>query len=163
MIKISDVITEYLLKNNIDIVFGIIGSANSHIYDSINKHPKIKLIPVHHEQAAVMAMGAYYRSTGKIAVALVTAGGGSSNAFTGILSNWADSVPGLIISGQEQSYYIEEFKNMRMYGIQGYNSVKTYSDCTKMSMRVTKNNIYELFNLKLNLTKLNSGRHTKLN
>lgn len=146
MIKVSDIITEYLLKNNIDIVFGIIGSANSYIYDSIHKHPKIKLIAVHHEQAAVMAMGAYYRSTGKIAAALVTAGGGSSNAFTGILSNWADSIPGLIISGQEQSYYIEEFKDMRMYGVQGHNSVKTYSDCTKMSVRVTKDNVYELFN-----------------
>ena len=145
MVKISDIITEYLLKNNIDIVFGIIGSANSHIYDSIHKHPKIKLIAVHHEQAAAMAMGAYYRSTGKMAAALVTAGGGSSNVFTGILSNWADSIPGLIISGQEQSYYVEEFKDMRMYGVQGYNSAKTYSDYTKMSMRVTKDNVYELF------------------
>lgn len=145
MVKVSDVIVEFLLKNNIKVVFGIIGSANSHIYDSINKHPKIKLVPVHHEQAAVMAMGAYYRSTGKLAVALVTAGAGSSNAFTGILSNWADSIPGIIISGQEQSYYINEYSDMRMYGIQGYDSVTTFSRHTKLSSRITKDNIYDVF------------------
>jgi acetolactate synthase-1/2/3 large subunit len=146
MVKVSDVIVDFLLKNNIEVVFGIIGSANSHIYDSINKHPNIKLVPVHHEQVAVMAMGAYYRSSGKMAVALVTAGGGSSNSFTGILSNWADSIPGIIISGQEQSYYIDQYSDMRMYGIQGYDSVDTFSKHTKMSVRITKENVYQTFN-----------------
>jgi acetolactate synthase-1/2/3 large subunit len=155
MVKVSDVIVDFLLKNNIEVVFGIIGSANSHIYDSINKHPNIKLVPVHHEQVAVMAMGAYYRSSGKMAVALVTAGGGSSNSFTGILSNWADSIPGIIISGQEQSYYIDQYSDMRMYGIQGYDSVDTFSKHTKMSVRITKENLYETFNDAFQTTQIN--------
>jgi acetolactate synthase I/II/III large subunit len=155
MVKVSDVIVDFLLKNNIEVVFGIIGSANSHIYDSINKHPNIKLVPVHHEQVAVMAMGAYYRSSGKMAVALVTAGGGSSNSFTGILSNWADSIPGIIISGQEQSYYIDQYSDMRMYGIQGYDSVDTFSKHTKMSVRITKENVYQTFNDAFQTTQIN--------
>jgi acetolactate synthase I/II/III large subunit len=155
MVKVSDVIVDFLLKNNIEVVFGIIGSANSHIYDSINKHPNIKLVPVHHEQVAVMAMGAYYRSSGKMAVALVTAGGGSSNSFTGILSNWADSIPGIIISGQEQSYYIDQYSDMRMYGIQGYDSVDTFSKHTKMSVRITKENVYQVFNDAFQTTQIN--------
>jgi acetolactate synthase-1/2/3 large subunit len=155
MVKVSDVIVDFLLKNNIEVVFGIIGSANSHIYDSINKHPNIKLVPVHHEQVAVMAMGAYYRSSGKMAVALVTAGGGSSNSFTGILSNWADSIPGVIISGQEQSYYIDQYSDMRMYGIQGYDSVDTFSKHTKMSVRITKENVYQTFNDAFQTTQIN--------
>jgi acetolactate synthase I/II/III large subunit len=155
MVKVSDVIVDYLIKNNIEVVFGIIGSANSHIYDSLTKHPQIKLIPVHHEQVAVMAMGAYYRSSGKMAVALVTAGGGSSNSFTGILSNWADSIPGIIISGQEQSYYINEYSDMRMYGIQGYNSVDTFSKHTKMSARITKENLHQKFRDAFEITQIN--------
>jgi len=142
MVKVSDVIADFLVKQGIEVVFGIIGSANSYIYDSINKRSDIKLIPTHHEQAAVMAMGAYYRATGKLSVALVTAGGGSSNAFTGILSNWADSIPGVIIAGQEQTYYIKEYSDMRMYGIQGYNSVKTYADHVKLSEVITKENVH---------------------
>jgi acetolactate synthase-1/2/3 large subunit len=82
MVKISDVIVDFLLKNNIEVVFGVIGSANSHIFDSINNCGKIKIIANHHEQACVMSMGAYYRTTGKLSAAIVTAGGGSSNAFT---------------------------------------------------------------------------------
>jgi len=153
MVKVSDIIKDYLLANNIEVVFGIIGSANSYIYDSLSKCEQIKLIPTHHEQAAVMAMGAYYRATGKLSVALVTAGGGSSNAFTGILSNWADSIPGIIIAGQEQTYYIEEYSDMRMYGVQGYDSVETYKNCTKLSARITKDNVVETLSLANAITK----------
>lgn len=144
--KVSDAIVDVLLRHNIKVVFGIIGSANSHIFNSLIKHPEIKVVPVHHEQVAVMAAGAYFRATGKMeAVALVTAGGGSSNAFTGILSNWADSIPSVIISGQEQSYYINEYDGMRMYGIQGYDSVTTYKTHTKLSERVTSTNVCSMF------------------
>jgi acetolactate synthase-1/2/3 large subunit len=143
MVRLSEIVVDHLEANKIEVVFGIIGSANSFIFDSIQKRGTIKLVSVHHEQAAVMAMGSYYRSTGKMAAALVTAGGGSSNAFTGILSNWADSIPGLIISGQEQSYYVKDYDGMRMYGVQGYDSVKTFSDCTKMSVRLTAENAHQ--------------------
>ena len=155
MVRLSEVIVDYLEANKIEIVFGIIGSANSFIFDSIQKRGTIKLVSVHHEQAAVMAMGAYYRATGKMAAALVTAGGGSSNAFTGILSNWADSIPGVILSGQEQSYYVEDYKEMRMYGVQGYNSVKTFADCTKMSARLTVENVHETLKAAFKVTQIN--------
>ena len=88
-------------------------------------------------------MGSYYRATGRLAASIVTAGGGSSNAFTGILSNWADSIPGIIIAGQEQTYYIDEYSDMRMYGVQGYDSVETYKKHTKLSVRIDENNIFE--------------------
>ena len=152
MVKVSDVIVQYLKANNIEVVFGIIGSANSHIFNSILEEGSIKLVSVHHEQAAVMAMGAYYRSTGKMAVALVTAGGGASNASTGILSNWADSIPGIIISGQEQSYYLDEYRDMRMFGVQGYDAVTAYDNCTKMSHVVAETNLHILMPFAFALT-----------
>lgn len=152
MVKVSDVIAEFLVKNNIEVVFGIIGSANSHIFNSIHENTNIRLVTVHHEQAAVMAMGAYYRTTGKLAAALVTAGGGSSNSFTGILSNWADSIPGIIFSGQEQSYYVDAYQDMRMYGIQGYDSVTTFSKCTKLSVRITTDNLYDCLKDSIQIT-----------
>ena len=36
-IKVSDLIARFLKEKKIKHVFGIIGSANSHIFDSINK------------------------------------------------------------------------------------------------------------------------------
>ena len=133
MVKVSDLIAEYLKELEIETVFGIIGSANSHIFDSINNLGYTKIINTHHEQAAVMAAGAYYRSSGKISAAIVTAGAGSSNAITGVISNWADSTPGVIISGNESSYHIEEHAHLRMYGTQGFNSSKMVKDVTKFS------------------------------
>ena len=131
--KVSDLIAEFLEEVEITIVFGIIGSANSHIFDSISKRGYTKIICVHHEQAAVMAMGAYYRASGKLSAAIVTAGAGSSNAITGVISNWADSIPGIIFSGQEQLKFVENYEGLRMYGIQGFNSSKMVKDVTKHS------------------------------
>lgn len=136
LIKVSDVIAEYLEIAGIRVVFGIIGSANSHIFDSITKRGYTEIVCVHHEQAAVMAMGAYYRASGKLSAAIVTAGAGSSNAITGVLSNWADSIPGIIFSGQEQLTFMNKYEGLRMYGIQGYNSPKMVEDITKFSITI---------------------------
>lgn len=133
MVKVSDLVAEFLKEKQIEVVFGIIGSANSHIFDSINKLGYTKIINTHHEQAAVMAMGAYYRASGKLSASIVTAGGGASNAITGIISNWADSIPGIVISGNESSHYIKEQEHLRMYGTQGFNISKMVQDVTKYS------------------------------
>ena len=42
--KISDVIADFLKEQKIDTAFGIIGSANSYIFDSINKLGYTKII-----------------------------------------------------------------------------------------------------------------------
>jgi acetolactate synthase-1/2/3 large subunit len=133
MVKVSDIIAEFLKEKNIDTVFGIIGSANSHIFDSIENLGYTKIICTHHEQAAVMAMGAYYRASGKLSAAIVTAGAGASNAVTGVVSNWADSIPGFIISGQESSGYLKSHSGLRMFGTQGFHAYKMVQDVTKYS------------------------------
>jgi len=134
MVKVSDIIADYLKEKGIEVVFGIIGSANSHIFDSINKLGYTKIINTHHEQAAVLAMGAYFRASGKLSAAIVTAGGGVTNAVTGVVSNWADSIPGIIISGQENYNYVSTQETLRMYGTQGLNITKMVSEVTKKAV-----------------------------
>jgi len=140
MIKVSDVVAEFLKHKQIDTVFGIIGSANSHIFDSIQNLGYTKIICTHHEQAAIMAMAAYYRASGKLSAAIVTAGAGASNAITGVVSNWADSIPGFIISGQEPSTYLDIHKNLRMYGTQGFSAYEMVKNVTKYSNVLTNPN-----------------------
>jgi acetolactate synthase-1/2/3 large subunit len=140
--KVSDIISNFLINRNINTVFGIIGSANSHIYDSFNNY-NIKIINVHNEQSAVIAAGAYFKTTGKIAIALVTAGGGATNAVTGIVSLWADSTPTIIFSGQEQSYYVNDHNNRRMYGTQGFDIAHMVSKTTKYSKTILNSSIIQ--------------------
>ena len=145
-VKVSDEIAKFLKDKDIKHVFGIIGSANSHIFDSINQLGYTEIVCVHHEQAATMAIQAYYRVTGKISAAIVTAGGGSANAITGVISAWADSIPGVIISGQENLRFIQSMENMRMWGIQGFDIALMVDKITKYSTIVKDPNqaIYEL-------------------
>ncbi len=139
-VKVSDLIAEFLKEKKIKHVFGIIGSANSHIFDSINKLKYTEIINVHHEQAATMAMQAYYRVNGKPCACILTAGAGSSNGITGVISAWADSIPGLIISGQEKLTAIKAYKGMRMWGVQGFDSTLMVNKVTKFSKRIENAN-----------------------
>ena len=139
--KVSDVIVSFLLEKGITTVFGIIGSANSHIYNSCAE-AGIRILNTHNEQAALLAAGAYYRTSGKIALALVTAGGGATNAITGVVSLWADSTPVLIISGQEKCEYVKDHSHRRMYGTQGFDVVHMVSKTTKYAKLVEEMNIH---------------------
>ena len=156
-IKNSDILADFLKHNQIKYVFGIIGSANSYIFDSINKLGYTTIVYVHHEQSAVMSMGAYFRASGKLSAAIVTAGAGSSNAITGVVSNWADSIPGLIISGQEQNKYMTMHKHLRMYGIQGYDSPEMVKKVTKYAKTININDDIQT-ELELSLKTSISGR-----
>jgi acetolactate synthase-1/2/3 large subunit len=145
-IKVSDLIATFLAQKGMKHVFGIVGAGNAHIFDSVFNHPDIELVCVHHEQAATMAMQTYYRTSGVITATLFTTGAGSSNAITGVLSAWADSIPGLVISGNENSKYIRPDNHTRMYGVQGYDSTFMVSKITKYTARVMdpKLVLYEL-------------------
>jgi len=144
--RVSDIISRFFESKGVTHGFGIIGSANAYIFDSFFQNPKINLVCHHHEQAATMAVQTYWKITGKPAFALVTAGAGSSNAITGVLSAWADSIPCIIMSGQENTHYITPGHNRRMYGIQGYDSTFAVSKITKYTARITdpKQTLYEL-------------------
>ncbi len=139
-IKVSDLIAKFLKDKKIKHVFGIIGSANSHIFDSINKLRYTEIINVHHEQAATMAMQAYYRVNGRPCACILTAGAGSANGITGVISAWADSIPGIIISGQEKLTAIKAYKGMRMWGVQGFDSTLMVNKVTKFSKRIENSN-----------------------
>ena len=144
--KVSDLIATFLAQKGMKHVFGIVGAGNAHIFDSVYNHPEIELVCIHHEQAGTMAMQTYYRTSGIVTATLLTTGAGSSNGITGVLSAWADSIPGLVISGNENSKYIHPDNHTRMYGVQGYDSTFMVSKITKYAARVmdTKQVLYEL-------------------
>lgn len=145
-VKISDVIAEFLVEKDMRHVFGIIGAGNAHIFDSIGVREDLEMVCVHHEQAATMAMQTYYRTSDRVTAALLTTGGGSTNGFTGVVSAWADSIPGLVISGNENSRFTHGENPLRMWGIQGYDSSASVEKVTKYATRVMNANdtLYEL-------------------
>nr|WP_105891400.1 acetolactate synthase 3 large subunit [Haemophilus influenzae]PRJ57802.1 Acetolactate synthase isozyme 3 large subunit [Haemophilus influenzae] len=106
-------------RQGVEYVFGYPGGAVLDIYDAIHTLGGIEHILVRHEQAAVHMADGYSRSTGKVGCVLVTSGPGATNAITGILTAYTDSVPMVIISGQVMSNLIgsDAFQECDMLGI----------------------------------------------
>ena len=135
-VKVSDVIADFFAAHDIRHAFGIVGAANAHIFDSVARRGFTEIISVHHEQAACMAMQTYYRTCGTMAACIVTAGAGSSNAITGVVSAWMDSIPGIVLSGNENSKFTVDENPLRIWGVQGFDSVGMVKSVTKYAKRV---------------------------
>lgn len=115
----SQMISEALHKEGVDIVFGYPGGAALNIYDETYKQRYFKHILVRHEQAAVHAADGYARASGKVGVAFVTSGPGFTNAVTGLATAYSDSIPIVLISGQVASSLIgtDAFQEIDAVGI----------------------------------------------
>ena len=135
-LKAADVLAAFLAEKKIRHVFGIVGAGNAHLFDAIDRLGFTEIVCVHHEQAAVMAMGTYYRIHGTCSAALLTTGAGSTNGVTGVVSCWMDSVPGIIIAGNENSKYTRPDNPLRIWGVQGYDSVAMVEKVVKYAKRV---------------------------
>lgn len=138
--KISDLLVKKIEDFGIEVVFGIIGAGNAAIFESLSYSRKIKIYCLHHEQSLLMAMQNYYKLNNKIAVGLVTTGGGTTNSFTGLISAWMDGIPGLVISGNESSIFSKESNKLRVWGVQGFDSKNTFKNFTNSFERITKVN-----------------------
>lgn len=134
--KVSDWIAAFLESKKVRHAFGIVGAGNAHLYDSLPRRGYTEIVCVHHEQAAAMAVQSYYRLSGVVGCALLTTGGGSINAMTGVLGAWMDSVPALILSGNENAIYTTPDNSLRAYGVQGYDSPRVAATITKHHTRV---------------------------
>ena len=99
-IKVSNYISEFLVQNNISHVFTVTGGGAMHLNDSLGHQKGLTCIYNHHEQACSIAAESYARIHNKIAAVCVTTGPGGTNALTGVVGGYLDSIPMLIISGQ---------------------------------------------------------------
>ncbi len=114
----SDAIIEALRRENVEFAFGIPGGAVMPVYDSILES-KIRLILTRHEQGACHMADGYARVTGKPGVVLVTSGPGATNTVTGMLTAHMDSVPMVVISGQQITPMLgkDAFQEADIFGI----------------------------------------------
>lgn len=131
MIKVSDYIAEFIESIGVKDVFTVSGAGDLHMLDSIRKSKKVNYICNHHEQASAMAAYAYARATKNIGVCIVTTGPGATNAITGMIDCWVDSVPGIYISGQVQRKYMINNLGIRQNGIQEINIIDMVKPVTK--------------------------------
>lgn len=92
-------IIEALKAEQVEVVFGLVGSHVVEIYDALVDAPEIRHITVKHEGGASCMADAYGRLTGKPGVCIVTAGPGSTNSLTGVAQAYMSASPLIHIAG----------------------------------------------------------------
>jgi len=134
--KVSDYIVEFLFVQGVNQIFELVGGMTTHMVDSIHRHGKIKLVSMHHEQAASFAADAIGRVTHIPGVAMATSGPGATNLLTGIGSCYFDSSPAIFITGQVNRHEQKGNRAIRQLGFQEADIVAMARPITKAAWRV---------------------------
>jgi len=115
----AQIICESLVKEGVEVIFGILGGALLPLYDALPNYPQLRHILVRHEQGAAHAADGYARVAGKVGVCIATSGPGATNLVTGIANACLDSVSIVAITGQVARPFIgkDAFQEIDITGI----------------------------------------------
>lgn len=139
-IKVANYIAQFLADNGVSDVFTITGGGAMHLNDAIGHHEALQCIYNHHEQASAIAAEGYARLTGKVAAVCVTSGPGGTNAITGVLGGWQDSIPMFVISGQvkRETTTWSTSVPLRQLGDQEFQIIDCVKGMTKYAQMITE-------------------------
>ncbi|MEX2581922.1 MAG: biosynthetic-type acetolactate synthase large subunit [Gemmatimonadota bacterium] len=99
----AQIICEALLREGVDVVFGIPGGAIMPFYHALPDYPELRHILCRHEQGAGHAAEGFARASGRAGVCVATSGPGATNLVTPIADAWMDSTPIVAVTGQVSS------------------------------------------------------------
>lgn len=109
-----------------------------HLNDALGHQKGMHCLYQHHEQACAIAAESYARIHNKLALLCVTTGPGGTNAITGVVGGWLDSIPMLVLSGQVRYDTTARWSGVgiRAMGDQEFDIVKAVGCMTKYSEMV---------------------------
>ena len=141
-IRLADYVAAFLVEHQVTDVFSVVGGGAMHLNDALGHCEGLHVTYNHHEQACAIAAEAYARLENRIAAVCVTTGPGGTNALTGVVGGWLDSIPMLILSGQVRYDTTARYalKNagavLRSVGDQEYDIVKSVTPMTKYATMI---------------------------
>lgn len=104
--KTAWAVMEALVREGVEVVFGIPGGASLPLYDALCDYPQIRHVLMRHEQSAIHAAEGYARATGRPGVCLTTSGPGATNLITGLTDAMMDSTPVVALTGQVPTFFM---------------------------------------------------------
>ena len=131
--RVADYVADFLVNNGIDTTFSVVGGGSMFLNDALGNKEGLSVTYTHHEQAAALAAEGYARVKGAPAAVCVTTGPGGTNALTGVLCAWQDSMPMLVLSGQVRYETTVESTGLplRQFGEQEYTIIPSVEPMTK--------------------------------
>lgn len=146
-IRLADYVANFLVEHGVTDVFSVVGGGAMHLNDALGHNRGLRVTYNHHEQACAIAAEAYARLDNRIAAVCVTTGPGGTNALTGVVGGWLDSIPMFIISGQVRYDTTARFALketgavVRAMGDQEYDIVKSVENMTKYAVMIEEPNM----------------------
>lgn len=140
VVKVSDYIAQFMVEHGVEHAFTVTGGGAMHLNDSFGHKEGLTCIYNHHEQASSIAAEGYARLTGKVALVCVTTGPGGTNAITGVVGGWQDSIPMFVVSGQvkrETTTWSTDVE-LRQLGDQEFQIVDSVKNMTKYAVMITE-------------------------
>ncbi len=141
--RLADYVADFLVNHGIKDCFMITGGGAMHLNDALGHKEGLHCTYNHHEQACAIAAESYARVHNTMAALCVTTGPGGTNAITGVLGGWLDSVPMFVISGQVRydttARYMSQFTDglpLRAVGDQEFDITKAVGSMCKYAVMI---------------------------
>ena len=156
--RVADIIMDELADLGIRQAFAVVGGGSMYLSHALGISKRIKTIYCHHEQACAMAAEGYARyMCDRPALVSVTTGPGGTNALTGVVGAYLDSIPMIVISGQcrYNTSVPETGLPLRTRGVQEFDIVNTVKTMTKYAKLVIdpleiRREIHKAYDLAMN-------------
>lgn len=123
----GDILAQCLIQEGVTKVFGVPGDQLYPFLDAIYKSDQLDFVLMRHEQAAAHAADAWARVTGEPGVCVGTVGPGAADLVPGVYVAFADSIPLIVITAQNQSWKI----NPDHGSMQALDQVSLFAPITK--------------------------------
>ena len=133
----SYLLTEYLERLGVEVIFGLCGHTVIALLDALGKS-RIRFVSTRHEQVAAHAADGYARASGKPGVVLTHLGPGLTNACTGVANAALDSIPMVVIAGDVPSYYYGRHPHQEFNRHQDADQSQIYRPFCKRVYRVDR-------------------------
>ena len=134
--KISDYIIDFIASLGVKNIFCVTGGGAMHMNNSLGSSDKVKGIFMLHEQGASIAAESYARINEGYGACLVTSGPGATNAITGLVGAYIDSIPVIYISGQAKRADLVGDQKIRQFGIQEVNIISLVNSYAKYAVQI---------------------------
>ncbi|MBR3040944.1 MAG: thiamine pyrophosphate-binding protein [Lachnospiraceae bacterium] len=136
--KISDYIMEFIASLGVGKVFCVTGGGAMHMNNSLGQSKKLTGVFMIHEQGASIAAESYARIHEGYGACLVTSGPGATNALTGLVGAYIDSIPVIYLSGQAKRADLVGNQGIRQFGIQEVDIISMVGSYSKYAVQIRK-------------------------
>ncbi|MGW6391747.1 thiamine pyrophosphate-binding protein [Streptomyces sp. NPDC055103] len=96
----AHLILDLLAAAGVDRIFGVPGGPLLSLLAALDERPELTFVLAKHEEGAVFMAEGHAQATGRLGVACVTSGPGTTHALTAAASATADWAPVLVLAGQ---------------------------------------------------------------